>query len=589
MKRVSLVAAILWMLPTLCPAYIEAPHTIGRICKESTTITLVEVSRVNTDKNLVIYRKIKDLKGKHPQNEIKHNIGQRGNHPREWQTVMAWAKPGRRALFFHNGNASLTAIDQAWYQCFLEGEWWAMSHAEPFLLRTYYGSAERLISVVPDVLAGKQVVVPAMVDGPKEQFQLRTGKVHRIRAGLKLLDYDAKRDFVALGAGEEPEPQGNAAQAAANQPARSPDASGPTFYRAINLNGPAIRIDQRQWEASNAANVEIKGQKYENQKVKLAPAADEPLARMLRSCVYGQECGVAVRNVPAGQYQVYLYVWEDNNPEVFDVTLNGRKVVSRHNSGKAGQWNKLGPFPTTVANGIIAIANPTPAAANFSGVEIWRTGDAPATTPPSIPRRPTANLVIDKGRRMITVPCLIAPRKLPHLGQVYPLEVVATYPSPQGQKSHETIITFDGIAPSQVHAALGQLGLKPGKPAHGQNAKASGPLLKLSLEISGPGGQPRRIPIEQAMIDRKSGKAPAPFRWHFTGSVMRQPDPEKDDRVYGADVTGTLVALFPVTDDVVIQSHLTMEHESTMRLETNPRVLPPEKTAVKLLIEVAGK
>ena len=39
-------------------------------------------------------QKVRDLKGKHPTVTIKHNIGQAGFAPREWQTVMAWAEVG---------------------------------------------------------------------------------------------------------------------------------------------------------------------------------------------------------------------------------------------------------------------------------------------------------------------------------------------------------------------------------------------------------------------------------------------------------------------------------------------------------------
>ncbi len=49
------------------------------------------------------------------------------------------------------------------------------------------------------------------------------------------------------------------------------------------------------------------------------------------------------------------------------------------------------------------------------------------------------------------------------------------------------------------------------------------------------------------MVHRKTGKPLDSLRWHFTGSVLKQPDPEKDEQVYAADLTGTLIArCFPV-------------------------------------------
>src|SRR5688500_5137281 len=156
------VTALLALAPATARAFIEAHHPLGRICKESTNIVVMRVERVETKKNLILYKKVRDLKGKHPQEQVRHNIGQRGSHEREWKTVMAWAKEGREVVFFHNGAASVTCIDDYWYQCFKEGEWWAMSHAEPFLLRSYYGPAGQLAEAIEKILAGKEVVVPAM-------------------------------------------------------------------------------------------------------------------------------------------------------------------------------------------------------------------------------------------------------------------------------------------------------------------------------------------------------------------------------------------------------------------------------------------
>ena len=109
--------------------------------------------------------------------------------------------------------------------------------------------------------------------------------------------------------------------------------------------------------------------------------------------------------------------------------------------------------------------------------------------------------------------------------------------------------------------------------------------MRISLELPSAGGKPRIIPIEPAMIDVRTGKHMPPLKWHFTGSAMRQPDPDKPAKVYGADLTGTLISIYPVTDETVFQSNLTMNEESLLRLDTNKNMLPPEGTAVKLRIE----
>ena len=196
-----------------------------------------------------------------------------------------------------------------------------------------------------------------------------------------------------------------------------------------------------------------------------------------------------------------------------------------------------------------------------------------------------AVIAVDKANRRISIPAKVAPRKLPNLKEVYPLEVLATFPTPRGQKAHETIVTFEA-KPSEIHKALEQLGLKPGRPAKGEDASATGPEVAVSLELPGVAGKTRLVPIEPAMIDIRTGKKMPALKWHFTGSAMRQPDPHKPAKVYGADLSGTLITIYPVSDETVLQSNLTVAEASLLRLETNTNVLPAEGTPVILRIEV---
>jgi hypothetical protein len=427
-----------------------------------------------------------------------------------------------------------------------------------------------------------------MVASDKEQFHLRTGKVHQIRASLKLQDYDAKRDFVAHGApkddeaGASPTKVARADAAKVREAPRSAGKGG--FYRAINLNGPPLEIDGRKWEGKDAPDVSVRGNRFENQKIKLSPPADESLARMIRSSIWGEACRVALGNVPDGVYEVFLYAWEDNAAQVFDVKVNGKTVLSKHNSGPAGAWKRMGPWKVSPRGGSIVVENGSRADANFSGIEVRRVEPAVARGSPGTAEK-RVELVVDESARSVTIPCAVAPRKLAHLDEVYPLEVIATWPASRGQKAHETVVTVSGVKPSEVHAALERIGLKPGKPARGEDARASGPKVRVLLELPGGDGKTRRVPVEEALVYRDSGKPLGkPLTWRFTGSVRRQPDPEKDENVYGADITGTFVAIFPVTDDVVIQSGLTMKDEPGMKLEVDKELLPKEGTAVKLIV-----
>ena len=203
-------------------------------------------------------------------------------------------------------------------------------------------------------------------------------------------------------------------------------------------------------------------------------------------------------------------------------------------------------------------------------------------------KKDDSGVKVDMEKRTITIDAKIAPRKLPHLkGEIYPIEVIACWPHPKGKKAHETIVTIEAN-PSAVHKGLEQLGLKPGKVVMGESPEPpQGPDVNIYLDVPDAAGEMKRISIDKALVDSRTGKAfPKSVKWRFTGSAMIQPDPEKDAKVYGADFSGTLGVIFPVSNQTVFQTNLTMKEEKYMKLETNSKVLPAEGTAVKLVIEV---
>ncbi len=194
-------------------------------------------------------------------------------------------------------------------------------------------------------------------------------------------------------------------------------------------------------------------------------------------------------------------------------------------------------------------------------------------------------IIVDKDKGTIIVPAKIAPRKIEDKAFkdiIYPVEVIATFPYPRGKKAHETVVTFD-CKPSDVHKALVDMGLKPGKPAKTAEDKQEGPEVKLFIETS-PGKAGTRVPVERFLVDKKTGKPMPKVKWLFTGSAMSKPDPAKPE-VYGADASGTLAAIFPVTPDTVFQSSLSLADEKYVKLEVNDR-LPKVGTVVNLVIVV---
>ena len=200
-------------------------------------------------------------------------------------------------------------------------------------------------------------------------------------------------------------------------------------------------------------------------------------------------------------------------------------------------------------------------------------------------REAGAEIVVDKAKKSVTIPCKIAPRKLASLEDIYPLEVIATFPSPLGEKAHETVVTF-ASRPSDVHKAFEGMGLKPGKPVKG-DGRSSGPAVRILLQFRGLSGEMETIPIENALVDARTGRRMPPLSWRFTGSSLREPDPGEQTRRYGADLTGTLITLFPVSDETVFQSDLAIGQRRVVRLDTNKDLLPPEDTPVSLIIMAA--
>jgi hypothetical protein len=179
-------------------AYIEAPHSLGKIVNLCTNVVLLRVEKVDREKNLILFRKVRDIKGLHSGEVVKHNIGRRGRNPGEWRVIMEWAEVGKTAIFFHNGGMSVTCIGHAWYQSGKFDAWWTLIHGEPFLPRTYCGPTGQLADLVTEMLQGKEVVLPCLADGSKDDLLRGRGRIQRMKASLTL-DYDARRDFVGWG------------------------------------------------------------------------------------------------------------------------------------------------------------------------------------------------------------------------------------------------------------------------------------------------------------------------------------------------------------------------------------------------------
>jgi Protein of unknown function (DUF4038)/Putative collagen-binding domain of a collagenase len=155
---------------------------------------------------------------------------------------------------------------------------------------------------------------------------------------------------------------------AARRPARAAQV-GPagSVYRAYDLNGPAVTIDGVPFaDERQSSDICAEGPRFANQSVPLDPPTDDARATMIRSSVYNAH--VTLLDVPPARYDVYVYVWEDNARQDYTLNVDGQPVAEV-DSGDAGHWERLGPFPTGAPDGLVRI-DTEGGDANLSGVEL---------------------------------------------------------------------------------------------------------------------------------------------------------------------------------------------------------------------------
>src|SRR5262245_23620656 len=195
MKRTGLtlvvaITVVVALWPERSSAYItNTPLTFGQLCSIPPHISEARIEKVSQEKGVIIWRKIRDLKGKYPYEVIKHSIGKspwpQFNADMQ-QEIMKRAVVGKTALFFHgytNGHAfdiNVYLDEGYWYAVAgghiaagTEPEWCYLYSDQPVLLKIYSGSKQRLATAVQEVVAGKEVVVPCLADGSMDQLRKR--------------------------------------------------------------------------------------------------------------------------------------------------------------------------------------------------------------------------------------------------------------------------------------------------------------------------------------------------------------------------------------------------------------------------------
>ncbi len=145
------------------------------------------------------------------------------------------------------------------------------------------------------------------------------------------------------------------------------------LLRAVNFNGPAVAVDGVPWEAGEGAeNCLVGGKPFARTDGLLEPPAEGAKGWMLRSgFTSAGSLPIVLGGVPAGRYKVFLFVWEDDSPVEFGVTIGGKVAVSGRSSGAAGHWEKVGPLAAEAENGALVL-RVTGGSVNVSGLEVWK-------------------------------------------------------------------------------------------------------------------------------------------------------------------------------------------------------------------------
>lgn len=148
------------------------------------------------------------------------------------------------------------------------------------------------------------------------------------------------------------------------------------FYRGVNLNGPAVTVNDNAWQSSTQANVAPGGGSGVSQSTTLFPPATSGLSTMMQTAYRlnaGAELGVPTDN---GTYLMFFYAvspGNDGTPSRF--TVQGVEPTGpskfRSQAAAGGQaWARIGPFRVNVTDGNVRLGV-SAGSIDVAGLELW--------------------------------------------------------------------------------------------------------------------------------------------------------------------------------------------------------------------------
>jgi len=215
-----LAAAMLASHPAPALAYITAPvPTLGAVFADSTYATLVKVEKFDRERGVIVYSKVRDLKGKYPLERMRHvfqihgtpqhmGLGHVPVRPDEvdWKYAVKWVEVDKFAVVFTRryepfGDFGHVYIDGLWYSIMCPGrDWdlWYAIYSDPNLLRQWHaGSPARLAEALEIMATGRTAYVPVLGKGNKAELRAGKATLHTLGASYLIRSFDAKRDILA--------------------------------------------------------------------------------------------------------------------------------------------------------------------------------------------------------------------------------------------------------------------------------------------------------------------------------------------------------------------------------------------------------
>jgi outer membrane protein assembly factor BamB len=218
------------------------PRSLSKLCAASPFIAVFRVEKINRDKQAIVYRKVRDLKGTFPDfvgDTFTHVLGPIHNpnyHRLDGENqdllndaILSGAAEGKTAVIFTGGGGQgqHVCVGYAWYTT--SGD--PPSRKDPWVLRgsadsrlscLFCGDTDELVSAVADLLAGKEATVPH-VTGTARMLSDRTAPLFRSRADQDVLHSNkAESDDPFLGQSPWSTHRGNPQRTGAD------DGPGPT-------------------------------------------------------------------------------------------------------------------------------------------------------------------------------------------------------------------------------------------------------------------------------------------------------------------------------------------------------------------------